>query len=85
MLGSIFSITQFATSQTPSPALLVLEKEDKSMAIVDPATLKIVSRVPVGEDPHEVVMSQDGNEAYISNYGGFRTLREDSRSSICLL
>jgi DNA-binding beta-propeller fold protein YncE len=73
MLGSIFSITQFATSQMPSPALLVLEKEDKSMAIVDPATLKIVSRVPVGEDPHEVVVSQDGNEAYISNYGGFRT------------
>jgi YVTN family beta-propeller protein len=65
-------LTPFAISQTPSPALLVLEKEDKSMAIVDPGTLKIVARAPAGEDPHEVVASEDGQRAYISNYGGFR-------------
>lgn len=53
--------------------MLVLEKEDKSLAIVDPGTLKIVARVPAGEDPHEVVVNQDGSRAYISNYGGFRT------------
>jgi YVTN family beta-propeller protein len=62
-----------AVCQTPSPALLVLEKEDKSLAIVDPATLKIVERVPAGEDPHEVVVNPDGSRAYISNYGGFKT------------
>jgi YVTN family beta-propeller protein len=62
-----------AVCQSPSPALLVLEKEDKSLAIVNPATLKIVGRVPAGEDPHEVVASQDGSRAYISNYGGFQT------------
>jgi YVTN family beta-propeller protein len=62
-----------AVCQTPSPALLVLEKEDKSLAIVNPATLKIVGRVPAGEDPHEVVATQDGSRAYISNYGGFQT------------
>lgn len=62
-----------AVGQTPSPALLVLEKEDKSLAIVDPATLKIVGRAPAGEDPHEVVVNQDGSRAYITNYGGFRT------------
>jgi YVTN family beta-propeller protein len=62
-----------AFSQTPSPALLVLEKNDKSMAIVDPATFKVVARVPVGEDPHEVVASDDGKFAYISNYGAFQS------------
>jgi DNA-binding beta-propeller fold protein YncE len=62
-----------AVGQTPSPALLVLEKEDKSLAIVDPGTLNIVGRVAAGEDPHEVVVSQDGSRAYITNYGGFRT------------
>lgn len=62
-----------ASSQTPSPALLVLEKDDRSLAIVNPATLKIVGRAAAGEDPHEVVASQDGTRAYISNYGGFRT------------
>jgi YVTN family beta-propeller protein len=59
-----------AVAQTPSPALLILEKSDDSVAIVDPTSLKIVARVPVGEDPHEIVTSPDGKVAYISNYGG---------------
>ena len=41
------------------------------MAIVDPASLKIVGRVEAGDDPHEVVASDDGKFAYISNYGAF--------------
>src|SRR5215469_4364440 len=61
-----------AAAQLPSPALLVLEKNDRSLAIVDPATLKVVGRVPAGEDPHEVVASEDGKYAYISNYGAFQ-------------
>ena len=62
-----------AAAQIPSPALLVLEKNDKSLAIVDPATLKVVGRIPAGEDPHEVVASEDGKYAYISNYGAFQS------------
>lgn len=61
----------FATAQTPSPALLVLEKDDSRLAIVDPASLKIVGRVPAGDDPHEVVVSEDGTLAFVSNYGAF--------------
>lgn len=57
-----------ATAQTPSPALLVLEKSDEKLAIVDPASLKVVGRVPSGGAPHEVVASDDGKFAYISNY-----------------
>ena len=37
-----------AAAQSPSPALLVLEKNDRSLAIVDPGTLKVVGRVPAG-------------------------------------
>lgn len=62
-----------AVGQTPSPALLVLEKGDSSLAIVDPGSLKIVARVPAGTDPHEIVASDDGRFAYISNYGAFAT------------
>ena len=62
--------TRCVGAQTPSPALLVLEKADNTLAIVDPATLKIVGRVPAGPDPHEVESSPDGKVAYISNYGG---------------
>jgi YVTN family beta-propeller protein len=54
---------------TPSPALLVLSKRDETLSIVDPSTLEIIARVPVGHDPHEVVNSMDGSLAYVSNYG----------------
>jgi YVTN family beta-propeller protein len=70
MLGVLLLVANFAAAQTPSPALLVLEKSDNSLAIVDPATLQIVARVPAGPDPHEIVASADGKLAYISNYGG---------------
>jgi YVTN family beta-propeller protein len=55
---------------TPREALLVLSKGDHTLAIVDPSTLKVVAKAPVGEDPHEVVASSDGKLAYVSNYGG---------------
>jgi YVTN family beta-propeller protein len=53
-----------------SASLLVLSKGDHTLAIVDPATLKVVARMPSGPDPHEVIASPDGKMAYISNYGG---------------
>ena len=56
-------------SPTPKTALLVLSKQDHTLAIVDPANLHVVARVPVGDDPHEVVASSDGHTAYVSNYG----------------
>jgi YVTN family beta-propeller protein len=55
---------------TPQTALLVLSKADQTLAIVDPATRKVVARMPSGPDPHEVVASTDGKLAFISNYGG---------------
>src|SRR5260370_15621396 len=70
-LASLFLLAAgLASAQTPSPALLVLEKGDNTLAMVDPATLKVIGRVPAGTDPHEVEASPDGKLAYISNYGG---------------
>jgi len=61
---------------TPKVALLALSKQDHTLAIVDPASLQVLARIPVGEDPHEVVASADGKTAYVSNYGfgAFHTL-----------
>jgi len=61
---------------TPKTALLALSKHDHTLAIVDPADLHVVARIPVGDDPHEVVASADGMTAYVSNYGfgAFHTL-----------
>ena len=59
------------TARAPGVArLLILSKNERMLSIVDPATLKIVGRIPAGPDPHEVVASADGTRAYISNYGG---------------
>lgn len=52
-----------------SASLLVLSKQDHSLSIVDASTLQVVGKVPVGNDPHEVIASADGATAYISNYG----------------
>jgi YVTN family beta-propeller protein len=70
VLTAFLFAANFTAAQTPSPALLILEKSDNSLAIVDPANLQIVARIPAGPDPHEIVASPDGKLAYISNYGG---------------
>lgn len=65
----LLGITGNAQSQ-PRPLLLALSKANHTLAIVDPATLHILARVPVGEDPHEVIAAADGKTAYVSIYGG---------------
>jgi YVTN family beta-propeller protein len=56
-------------AQTPSRALIVLNKADATLAIVDPASGKVVGRVPTGVGPHEVAVSSDGKFAFVGNYG----------------
>lgn len=60
---------QLDSVRTPSPALLVLNKDEATMAIVDPATRRVVGRVKTGEGPHEVAVTSDGKLAYVANYG----------------
>src|SRR5262245_45575601 len=52
-----------------SGRLLVLNKEDATLVIVDPAAGKILGTVPVGQGPHELVASPDGKWAFAANYG----------------
>ncbi len=62
--------TNLAAQGIPKVTLLALSKDDHTLAIVNPVTLKIIARVPVGKDPHEVIASTDGTRAYVTNYGG---------------
>lgn len=63
-------VPSFASAQAPKETLLALSKRDHTLSIVDPSSMKVLSKVPVGEDPHEVIASTDGRTAYVSNYGG---------------
>ena len=67
-VASIGAIAQ----PTPDRSLLALSKRNHTLAIVDPKTLQVVARAPVGPDPHEVIASSDGKTAYVSIYGGGR-------------
>ena len=70
---SLLALTCASTqckAQKSNAFLLALSKADHTLAIVDPTTLKVIARIPVGEDPHEVIASSDGKTAYVTIYGG---------------
>ncbi|HEV2802609.1 MAG TPA: beta-propeller fold lactonase family protein [Pyrinomonadaceae bacterium] len=69
LTGAQSSAQTTGATTAAEPALLVLNKADNTLAIIDPAALKVVARVTVGEGPHEVVASADGRTAYVANYG----------------
>jgi YVTN family beta-propeller protein len=56
-------------AQPPAGRLLVLNKDDATMAAVDVASGKVLWSVAVGEAPHELAVSTDGKYAFASNYG----------------
>jgi DNA-binding beta-propeller fold protein YncE len=69
LVGSLVTIACRSQS-APKRTLLALSKTDHTLAVVDPGTLKVIARLPVGNDPHEVIASADGTRAYVSIYGG---------------
>jgi DNA-binding beta-propeller fold protein YncE len=69
----IYTSVDCVAQSQPQPVLLALSKNDHTLAIVNSVTLKVIARVPVGPDPHEVVASADGKTAYVTNTGGGRS------------
>ncbi len=69
LLTRIDAPSRAPTDSDSGRRLLALSKADHTMAIVDPVTLKVMARLPVGPDPHEVIASTDGTRAYVSNMG----------------
>jgi len=74
--GGVLLVLVAATQITPTRAsgsdpgsLLVLNKADSTLAIIDPATFKVLARLPTGEAPHELTTSGDGRFAFVANYG----------------
>ena len=60
-------------AQTSSPVLLAAlraSKKNGALAFIDPASGKILARVPTGDDPHGVTATPDGKTAYVANTSG---------------
>src|SRR6202166_548204 len=51
--------------------LAVVCKSDFQLELIDPATEKILLKLPTGLGPHEVAVSPDGRTAYVSNFGRY--------------
>jgi YVTN family beta-propeller protein len=57
------------SAQAPAEALLVLNKSEATLAVVDPASGKLLGKATTGDGPHEVAVSADGRLAFVTNYG----------------
>jgi YVTN family beta-propeller protein len=70
LLALLIGTAETAAAQpAPQRSLLALSKRNHTLAIVDPTTLQVMARLPVGPDPHEVIASSDGAKAFVSIYG----------------
>lgn len=56
-------------AELPKPLLLVLNKPQGKLLLVDPSARKIIGEVATGTGPHEVTVSADGKLAFVANYG----------------
>ena len=66
-VGALVVATDTGVAQAPASRLLVLLRDAGALAIVDPASEKILGRVPTVKDPHEVAVTPDGRTAYVAS------------------
>ncbi|MDR3634701.1 MAG: beta-propeller fold lactonase family protein [Isosphaeraceae bacterium] len=52
-----------------APLLLVVNKNENTVAFVDAPTLKTIGLARTGHHPHEIAVAPDGGTAFIANYG----------------
>lgn len=63
-------LTRLMAESAPSGVLLVTNKGDRTLSVIDPATNKPVATIPEeGETGHELAASTDGQHAYVPIYG----------------
>jgi YVTN family beta-propeller protein len=69
LAAATLAMSSFLVAQSATGRLLVLNKEDATFVIVNPDSGTVLGKVPVGQGPHELVASTDGQYAFASNYG----------------
>lgn len=72
LLLSILLLASPASAQeTPDGALLlVANKQEATLSVIDVASGGLLATVPTGQGPHEVAVTSDGRWAVVCNYGG---------------
>ena len=65
----VLAITSLLTGPTVADTLLVANKTDGTVDLVETASGESRATLPTGAGPHEVAVSADGGTAVVSNYG----------------
>ena len=80
--GSEREVDATSAAPEPEPRFLVLQKLGNSVAFY---TLdgELSSTIPVGKNPHEMILSGDGRFAYVTDYGA-RGVEEESEGGTTL-
>lgn len=65
----IFGGAADLNARTASLYVVAVCRDANAVEILDGDTLKSLARIPVGESPHEAIVSADGRNAYVTNYG----------------
>lgn len=65
----LLALLLLCAASAAADTLLVLNKRDATLAFVDLTTMKVIAKIPTGEGPHEVAVSDDGKIAVVCNYG----------------
>lgn len=58
-----------ATTGAQAATLVVLNKSEANVSLIDPASGDVTATIPVGVGPHEAATSPDGNTVVVCNYG----------------
>ncbi|HEU4828391.1 MAG TPA: hypothetical protein VFT04_04275 [Gemmatimonadales bacterium] len=54
---------------TDGALLLVANKQENTLSVIDIGTGRLLATLPTGHGPHEVAVSSDGRRAVVANYG----------------
>jgi YVTN family beta-propeller protein len=69
LFAAVIAAAVAVSAQSRGARLLVLNKEDATLVVVNPESGAVLATVPTGQGPHELVVSADGKTAFASNYG----------------
>src|SRR5882757_2633508 len=71
LAASLFALSiRLAGAETPAGTLLVTNKGDRTLSLIDPATNRQIAVVPEeGVTGHELAASPDGKRAFVPIYG----------------
>lgn len=69
MLALVAAAPAPAADTTAGALLLVANKQEHTLSVIDIGTGRLLATLPTGTGPHEVAVASDGRRAVVANYG----------------